>query len=58
MKKRPCSTEEIIAALTQVELGLPLTGLIRQLLDTKDGHSDPSFVLCGQMKRRELPTRS
>ncbi len=43
MKKRPCSTEEIIEALTQVELGLPFTDLIRQLARYK---TDITIRLC------------
>lgn len=43
MKKRLCSTKEIIGALTQVELGLPLTDLIRQLARYK---TDITIRLC------------
>ncbi|KVE40093.1 transposase [Burkholderia sp. TSV86] len=31
MKRRQCSVEQIVAALKQAELGMPVTDLVRQL---------------------------
>ncbi len=46
MKKRRYSVEEIVATLKQVEMGLPVADLIRQL-----GISEMTFYLYGRLSR-------